>query len=294
MTGASIAMRAASRTRMSDAGLSLVCSSDTALISASVFSTGVSASVMVLLPSPLSSRGASSDALQCLQPPGPDGRHELLVVLLVAIGVGKREPGDRPVESVVLTEVRRDGDRVAGSRVRPGQGPPADARVEGEPGRNHGLDNGRALHVTKLAPVEVTALVQTPGPAEEDVAGGLHHPLSLHHPFAVLAISARPQVLFQHRGRGLLDLEEERLTGVPALEQGDERPRADAADADHLARRVDDLEAFEQGPAVVLQGGTVTAELFTDRARGLPGRQAVHARQVALGDDDRRLAHDPV
>jgi hypothetical protein len=53
------------------------------------------------------------------------------------------------------------------------------------------------------------------------------------------------------------------------LEQDDECPGADAADADHLAGHVHHLEALRQPPPVVLQGGPVGAELLADQAADL-------------------------
>jgi len=47
-------------------------------------------------------------------------------------------------------------------------------------------------------------------------------------------------------------------------------------------------------PAVILQGGPVGAELVADRLVGLFGGQPVGGCYVAEGDNDRRLADDPV
>ena len=77
----------------------------------------------------------SFNALGCFQPSGPDRVDELLVVALVLVGIALREVGDRVVERVAAAQVRGHGDRVPGPGVRPGQGPPADSRVEGEPER---------------------------------------------------------------------------------------------------------------------------------------------------------------
>ena len=63
-------------------------------------------------------------------------------------------------------------------------------------------------------------------------------------------VPALRQVVLQHRLRGLLDLQEQRVLLVAALQQDDERPGADAADADDLARNVDHLEPLEQVTAV--------------------------------------------
>ena len=83
------------------------------------------------------------------------------------------------------------------------------------------------------------------------------------------------QVVLEHRGRRLLDLQEQRVLFVAALQQHDERPRADAADPDDLARHVDDLELLEQVTAVGLQGGAVGAELLVDGMPQLVGGHPV-------------------
>ena len=49
------------------------------------------------------------------------------------------------------------------------------------------------------------------GPTEEHVAGGLHEPVAVHDPLAVVGKDARTRVRLQHRGAGLLHLEEERI-----------------------------------------------------------------------------------
>ena len=48
-------------------------------------------------------------------------------------------------------------------------------------------------------------------PAQEDVAGGLHHPLALHHALTMIGVAALGQVVLQHGGRGLLHLQEKRI-----------------------------------------------------------------------------------
>ncbi len=49
----------------------------------------------------------------------------------------------------------------------------------------------------------------------------------------------------EHRRGGLFELEDKRVPRG-ALEQHDEGPQADAADADHLVGDVDDLEPLEE------------------------------------------------
>src|SRR5207253_8561195 len=103
----------------------------------------------------------------------------------------------------------------------------ADPRVEAEAERSHLLDDDGPLHVAELPPVEVPARVDALGPAEEDVARGLHLALPLDDALAVLAVLALRQVRLQHRVGGLLDLQEERVLRVAALQQCDERASAD-------------------------------------------------------------------
>ena len=91
------------------------------------------------------------------------------------------------------------------------------------------------------------------------------------------------EVILEHRRGRFLDLQEQRVLLVAALEQDDERPGADAADAHDLAGHVDDLEALEQMAPVVLQRGPVGAELLADRVLRLrrPRSRTVAARSRA-------------
>ena len=69
-----------------------------------------------------------------------------------------------------------------------------------------------------------------------------------------------------------------RILLVAALEQGDERPRTDAADAHDLAGDVDDFELFQQVTPVVLQRGPVGPELLTNHVLNLIGGHADTSR----------------
>src|SRR5690242_10127469 len=74
------------------------------------------------------------DAFDGFQPPGPDCFDEVLVVLFVLVGVTRGEVGDRLVELIGCAQAFGDGDGVTGPGVSPGQRPPAEVRVEREPG----------------------------------------------------------------------------------------------------------------------------------------------------------------
>ena len=86
------------------------------------------------------------------------------------------------------------------------------------------------------------------------------------------SIAALREVVLEHRRGRLLDLQEQRVLLVAALEQHDERPGADAADTDDLAGDVDDLEPLQQMAPVVLQRRAVGAELVVDRVLDLRRR----------------------
>ncbi len=77
------------------------------------------------------------------------------------------------------------------------------------------VDVDGELPVPELADVEVAGLPVEPGlgplPAQEDVAGGLHEPLAGHDPLALVGVLAGAHVPAEHRLRGLLDLEEQRV-----------------------------------------------------------------------------------
>src|SRR2546423_1014952 len=77
------------------------------------------------------------------------------------------------------------------------------------------LHGDGALQVAQLPAVVVAAVVGG-RPAEEDVARRLHQPLPAHHPVAVVALPAWAEVLLQHRGGRLLELDEQRVAMVPA------------------------------------------------------------------------------
>ena len=92
-------------------------------------------------------------------------------------------------------------------------------------------------------------------PAEEDVRLGLGEALALDHPAPVARVHARLQVVLQHRGAGLLDLQEQRILAVSTLEQDDQAASAHAAHADHLDAHVHRLVPVEDAAAIVGQRG---------------------------------------
>ncbi len=121
-------------------------------------------------------------------------------------------------------------------------------------------------------------------PPEEDVARGLHEALAGHDPLPMVAEPALGEVPFEHGALGLLHLEEERIGVVATCEQRDEATRADAPDADHLPRQVDELVLLQEMLAVVLERATVLTEEGLDLDGELGRFDA---------DDERWIVDDP-
>ena len=81
---------------------------------------------------------------------------------------------------------------------------------------------------------------------------------------------------------------------IATLEQDDKCPGADTADTDDLASHVDDLEALEELPSIILQRLPVGAELVVNGAFELVDRQTDTRGELTKRDDDRRLTDDAV
>ena len=74
--------------------------------------------------------------------------------------------------------------------------------------------------------------------------------LTFDNAAALMVIAALCRVRLEHRSLRLLGLEKERILGATAEEEHDPGAGADAPDADHLAREVDQLELIQQHPPV--------------------------------------------
>src|SRR5918994_2135550 len=175
------------------------------------------------------------------------------------VGVAFRKVRDRTVEAVALAEVGGDLYAVAGAGVRPCQRPAAQAGIDDQLVGRHAPDVGRALHILELAPVEV-APFRAAKPAEEDVARGLHQPLSGHDAVSVVFVGVCRNVALKHRGSRLLDLEEQGVVLVATFEQYYVGPGAHAADANDLPRRVHEVVPLEQVATIFLQGALVALQ----------------------------------
>jgi hypothetical protein len=93
------------------------------------------------------------------------------------------------------------------------------------------------LHVAELAYVEVVSAQGAHRPAEHHLAGGLHQALAHHDALPMVGIGALARIGLEHRGVGLLDLQEQRIV-VGGHEQRYHAHGADAAHHDHLDRKI--------------------------------------------------------
>ena len=96
-----------------------------------------------------------------------------------------------------------------------------------------------------------------------------------------MVVAALRQVVFQNRGRRLLDLQEQRVVLISALQQQDECPHPDTSDAHDLVSHVDDLELFEEVLAIVLQRLAVGPELLVNHVFQLVDGQTDSRGQVS-------------
>src|SRR5208283_668828 len=118
------------------------------------------------------------------------------------------------------------------------------------------------------------------GPSQEDVAGRLHKPETVHHTLSVVRVDALTCIRLQNRGARLLDLQNERISSA-GHQQDDPAGGADATDAHDLGCGVLDFVAVEQHAIVRRQGFAVPGEGVLDNRMDLAGR-------VTLPVKDRR------
>ena len=78
-------------------------------------------------------------------------------------------------------------------------------------------------------------------------------------------------MVFQDRRGRLLDLQEQRVLFIAALQQHDVRPGADAANPDDLAGHIDQFEPLQQVAAIIEQGFPVRTEPVVDSILELVG-----------------------
>ena len=122
------------------------------------------------------------------------------------------------------------------------------------------------------------------GPTQEQIAGGLHEPLTLDDAAGVVVVDGATEVRLEYRRRCFLDLEDERVVVPAPFQQSDPTSGADAADADHLARGVREREPVEEMADVVGETCPVALE------------QRLHAVDVVIASDmthQRKLIDDP-
>lgn len=194
------------------------------------------------------------------EPSGAYVRGHGVEVALILVGIGRRELGDRLVETVGRADVRRDRDRIAGNGMGARKRPCTESCVDAECLVMHRRDVDRDLPVPELADVVVvdeTVEPRSTEPPEQNVTIGLHEALALNDPLTVVRVCRPAGVGLEHRCLRFLDLQEEGVGCVATNEQRYPTSRADAPDPDDLASNVNNPVALDQGAAVVRQASDV-------------------------------------
>jgi hypothetical protein len=94
-------------------------------------------------------------------------------------------------------------------------------------------------------------------PSEEDVARGLHQPLSLNHPLPLVGELRPAGAALEYRARRLLGLEEQRIARVGSDQQDYPAARFHAPDANDLACEVGIPIVLQQPAAITGQAAEV-------------------------------------
>ena len=193
---------------------------------------------------------------------------------------------------VTGAEVAGDRNRVAGAGVGPGQGPPAQLGVGGQPaGSIVSIDRG-ALPVPQLADVEVALDAVEPvmrsHPSRMSLAACMSRwPSTTRWPcWATRSSEER----LEHRGLGLLDLQEQRVVSSCRPSAGS-RPGADAADARPPSGRRPRAVPLQQLSTIGWQGAAVGLQMRADRALELVALCSAEAARRS--GRPRRVADEP-
>ena len=96
----------------------------------------------------------------------------------------------------------------------------------------------------------------------------------------------------EHRGLGLLDLQDERVARALAQQEDDEAAGAHGAHAHHLARHIDGLEAVEEVRPVAQERLAVAVERRLDDVLGVVAAIVVD-EDLRERDQDRWVRSEP-
>src|SRR5262249_48306527 len=123
----------------------------------------------------------------------------------------------------------------------------------------HPVDGKRALPIAELAHIEIDrhSVDDRPAPTEQQIARGLHQTLAGDHALRGAGVLAGTDKTFEHGRLCFLELKEQWVVGVRALEETDPAARSDAPDPDDLARQLHEAKLLEQGATIVRQAAAV-------------------------------------
>src|SRR6516164_9751858 len=147
----------------------------------------------------LSLGGSLDDGMQATLAHRPD---EFLEILLVLIGVGLGEVGERLIKTVTATQVFANQFCIAAAGMGARQDPAAVIRVDAHRGWVVNLDHRLDLYIMQLANIEMppSAAIR---PSQAYITSRLHQPLPNHDALAVIVVMRLAEIWFEHRRRGL-------------------------------------------------------------------------------------------
>ena len=206
------------------------------------------------------------------------------------LGIGQGELADRLVERGAVAAIARDHCRVARLGMGQRQRPAAQAAIFRESFETLVaalVELDAALHVGELPHVEMTVIADFP-PAQEDVGRPLGQALA-DDDTAPVVLEAKlvVDIGFQHRGLRLLDLQEQGIVAVDALQQHNPASRPHTADTHDFAGRIDDAIARQQEPPVDRQRIDVGTQHGVERdidRHALLGMGLAHDQRQFLDD----------
>src|SRR5262249_30016499 len=203
--------------------------------------------------------GRISDARLHLDAAGANCLHELPVVALVLVGIGKGKIRDRLVKGRAPSHVPGQHCGIARARVCARQRPAAYLGIAHQVRGLHDLDHRLDLDVSELPDIEVPGFLAG-RPAEEDVTRRLHQALAGYDAVAVVRVHALPCEWLEDGAVRLLELQEEWVL-VRGEEESNGARRADAADTDHLGGHVTELKPVEEHAPIVRQRFPIAPQL---------------------------------
>ena len=228
---------------------------------------------------------------QRFDPSGFHRSHQCRVVFLILVRVARSELADGLVEGVRFAQIAADRRRIPGFRVGVGQGPTAQFGVQHMLHGRGPFDLGGHLHVPQLAHIEISSPTAM-RPAKENIAGGLHQPLTRDDPLPVILVLTFARIGLEHGGTRFLELQQQGVI-LRREKQAHKTVGADAADAHRFDGDVFEAIAVKKHPAFIGQASSVPRHgVKNNLLKSLCGYMKQHRRLIDQPPPPTHLAAD--